>query len=105
MSDSRSDSDCPASHIFNRTIRRSSAMRARFVQRCADPSFRKGVNSAGFAARALLYKRPLSRGNRVEGGTMRKIAWLLGVAVLAGASIVSAKPPAPGGNCPPDVGA
>ena len=36
---------------------------------------------------------------------MRKIAWLLGVAVLAGASMVSAKPPAPGGNCPPDVGA
>ena len=38
---------------------------------------------------------------------MRKIAWLLGVALLAAsASVVSAKkPPAPGGSCPPDVGA
>ncbi len=36
---------------------------------------------------------------------MRKIAWLLGVALLAAsASVVSAKPPAPV-TCPPDVGA
>ncbi len=35
---------------------------------------------------------------------MRKFAWVFGVALLASASSVLAKPPVPG-NCPPDVGA